>query len=144
MRIASGAKLQRLATRFLKPFKKYMSHISNGDQLTSREVNLIAALDALPSDGTKAIAKSGSTSFTQISTGGGSGGMEIPGGTVNGANTSFTVNNLPVWIEVSGQTMVSSTTDVTNYGYTLSGTGPYTITFLSAPAAGQTPHSFHN
>lgn len=121
-----------------------MSHISQGEQLTSREVNLIAALDALPSDGTKAIAKSGSTTFTQIAAGGGSGAIEIPGGTVNGVNTSFTVTNLPVWIEVSGAVMVSSTTDITNYGYTISGTGPYTITFLTAPTTNQTPHSFHN
>lgn len=121
-----------------------MSHISNGEQLTGREVNLIAALDALPADGTKAIAKSGSTSFSQISAGGGTGAIEIPGGAVDGSNRVFTVNSMPVWIEVSGQVMVSSATDVTNYGYAVTGSGPYTITFASAPAPGQTPHSFHN
>lgn len=70
--------------------------------------------------------------------------VEIPTGTVNGVNTVFTVTNLPIWMEVSGQTMVSQTTDPTNYGYSVTGTGPYTITFLNPPATTQTPHSFHN
>lgn len=123
-----------------------MSHISQGEQLTSQEVNLIASLAALPNNASEAIAKSGSTTFTQIAVGGSS-AIEIPGGTIDGSNKVFTVNNLPVWIEVSGAVMVSSTTDVTNYGYVVTGTGPWTITFSVAPASNptvQTPHSFHN
>lgn len=65
--------------------------------------------------------------------------MEIPSGTVNGVNTSFTVANTPVLVEESGQTMVSASDDPTNYGYTYSGG---TITFVNPPT--QTPHSFHN
>ncbi len=65
--------------------------------------------------------------------------MEIPSGTVNGVNTSFTVANQPVFIESSGQTMVSSTDDPTNYGYTYSGG---TVTMVNAPT--QEIHSFHN
>ena len=67
--------------------------------------------------------------------------LEIPTGTVNGINTVFTVQNNPLFEEVSGQVMVSQTQDGTNYGYTISGTGPYTITFSNAPT--QTPHSFY-
>ena len=127
-----------------------MSHISNGEPLTSREINLIAALDALAPSTTQAIQKNGSTSFQNISVGG-TPGIEIPGGPIDGHNTVFTVNNPPIWIEVGGQTMVSQAQDATNYGYTVSGNAaPYTVTFLTAPQPGggsitpQTPHSFHN
>lgn len=72
-------------------------------------------------------------------------GFEIPAGTVDGVNTVFTVQNIPQFVEVSGQVMASSTQDPTNYGYTLTGTfAPYTITFLSAPQTTQTPHSWYN
>lgn len=70
--------------------------------------------------------------------------VEIPTGTVNGVNTVFTVTHTPVFIEVSGQVMVSSTIDPTNYGFTYSAG---TITFVNAPtgpANPQTPHSFYN
>ncbi len=67
--------------------------------------------------------------------------MEIPVGSVNGVNTVFTVSHLPIFIEVSGQTMVSQTQDGTNYGFTYAGG---TVTFLNPPATGQTPHSFYN
>lgn len=68
--------------------------------------------------------------------------LEIPTGTVNGVNTVFTVANNPIFEEVSGQLMVSQTQDGTNFGYTISGSGPYTITFANAPT--QTPHSFYS
>lgn len=64
---------------------------------------------------------------------------ENPVGTVDGVNTVFTVSNTPIWVEVSGQVMVSQTTDATNYGYTYSAG---TITFVNAPL--QQPHSFYN
>ncbi len=67
--------------------------------------------------------------------------LEIPTGAVNGLNTVFSVVNNPLFEEVSGQVMVNQTQDSTNYGYTISGTGPYTITFTNAPT--QTPHSFY-
>lgn len=66
-------------------------------------------------------------------------GMEIPVGTVNGVNTVFTVSNTPSFVDVSGQLMVSSTQDSTNYGFTYAAG---TITFTYAPT--QTPHSFYN
>lgn len=74
---------------------------------------------------------------------GGSGGngtlsMEVPVGTVDGSNTTFNVSHTPLYIEVSGQTMVSQTQDAVNYGYTLSG---LTVTFVNAPI--QTPHSWY-
>lgn len=66
-------------------------------------------------------------------------GIENPTGTVDGNNTTFTVANTPVWVEVSGQVMVSQSQDATNYGYTYSAG---TITFVNAPS--QEPHSFYN
>ena len=61
-------------------------------------------------------------------------GFEIPAGTVNGVNTVFTVQNIPQFVEVSGQVMASSTQDPSNFGYVLTGTSaPYTITFSTAP-----------
>ena len=69
--------------------------------------------------------------------------MEIPVGTVNGINTIFTVQNLPIFVDTSGQVNVSSTQDGTNYGFVVSGSAPsYTLTFTNAPT--QTPHSFYN
>jgi hypothetical protein len=65
--------------------------------------------------------------------------VENVSGTVNGINTIFTVVNTPVWIEVSGQVMVSQAQDSGNYGYTYSAG---TVTFVNAPT--QTPHSFYN
>lgn len=75
-----------------------------------------------------------------LSSGGGGGGLvssEIPSGVVNGVNVTFTVSNTPIYIEVSGQVMVSQTIDPSNYGFTYSAG---TITFVNAPS--QTPHSF--
>ena len=122
-----------------------MSHVTQpGESLTSTEVNMVAGLNLLvPSS--SPIAKTGATTFSDTSGGGGTSAIEIPAGTVNGINTVFTVQNVPVWIEVSGQVMVSKATDATNYGYTVTGSSaPYTITFLTAPASTQTPHSCHN
>jgi len=68
--------------------------------------------------------------------------MEIPSGTVNGVNTVFTVQNIPEFVDTSGQVNVSSTQDATNYGFVVTGSAPYTLTFVNAPT--QTPHSFYN
>lgn len=69
--------------------------------------------------------------------------MEIPVGTVNGVNTVFSVANLPIFVDTSGQVNVSQTQDATNYGFILTGSAPsFTITFVNAPT--QTPHSFYN
>ena len=65
--------------------------------------------------------------------------QEVPSGTVNGVNTVFTVLNVPIFMEVSGQIMVSSVQNPANYGYTLSG---LTVTFVNAPT--QSPDSFYN
>ena len=94
-----------------------MSNISPQNPFTAAEVAILIA-----------IAQGGGVGFA----------LEIPSGTVNGVNTTFTVVNTPVYIEVSGQGMVSQAEDSTNYGYTFS-TG--TITFVNAPT--QTPHSFY-
>lgn len=69
-------------------------------------------------------------------------GQEVPAGTVNGVNTVFTVQNNPIFGEVSGQLMVSSVQNPANYGYVVSGTGPYTLTYVNAPT--QAPDSFYN
>lgn len=63
------------------------------------------------------------------STGGGGGGLavEVPSGLVNGSNTSYTVTNLPLWIVADNQTYFSGK------GYSISGTGPYTLTLDAAP-----------
>lgn len=50
-------------------------------------------------------------------------------GTVGGGNTVFTFNNEPFIILVKGQAFLSG------YGFTLSGTGPYTATLSIAPFA---------
>lgn len=69
--------------------------------------------------------------------------LEIPTGTVDGSNTIFSSVNVPLFVEVSGQVMVSKTQDATNYGFKISGSaGAYTLTFTNPPA--QTPHSFYN
>ena len=68
--------------------------------------------------------------------------LEIPAGTVDGLNTTFTVNNIPLFVDTSGQVNVSDTQDPTNYGFVITGTGPYTLTFVNPPT--QTPHSFYN
>lgn len=70
-------------------------------------------------------------------------GQEVPSGTVNGVNTVFTVQNVPVIMEVSGQIMASSTQNPSNYGYTLTGSSaPYTVTYVNAPT--QAPDSWYN
>lgn len=64
------------------------------------------------------------------STGGGGGGglaVEVPTGLVNGSNTSYSVVNLPLWIVADNQTYFSGK------GYSISGTGPYTLTLDAAP-----------
>lgn len=57
-------------------------------------------------------------------------------GTVDGSNTAFTVTNEPLFAMVSG--VISIDGD----GYTLSGSGPYTLTFDVAPWT--TPRVFYN
>ncbi len=69
--------------------------------------------------------------------------IEIPTGTVDGTNTVFTAKRMPLWCDVSGQILVSSADDANNNGYVLSGTGPWTINFTTAPAPGQIPHSYY-
>lgn len=77
------------------------------------------------------------------STGGGGGGSlteEDAVGTVDGVNTAFTVQNLPIFIVSGGQAMINGD------GFTLTGTGPYTVTFQFAPTPSTPPaqpHSFH-
>lgn len=62
--------------------------------------------------------------------------VENATGTVDGSNTAFTVTNEPVFAMVSG--VISIDGD----GYTLSGSGPYTLTFAVAPWS--TPRAFYN
>lgn len=72
----------------------------------------------------------------QLSTGGGAGGggggggsvsVETPSGLVNGVNTVYVATNLPLYVIQDNQALVQ------NFGYTLSGSGPYTITTDVAP-----------
>jgi hypothetical protein len=72
-------------------------------------------------------------------TGGSTLAMEIPVGAVDGQNTIFTVSNEPLYIEVSGQIMVSDAQDPTQFGYVYAA---LTVTFVNAPT--QTPHSYFN
>lgn len=60
-----------------------------------------------------------------VDTGGVGGGIavETPTGTVNGANTVFTATNEPIFVVADGMTRFDGV------GYTLTGSGPYTITF---------------
>ena len=57
-----------------------------------------------------------------------SGGTEVPVGTVNGTNTVFTVTNVPVALFLNGGFQTAGGVD-----YTLTGSGPYTITYVTAP-----------
>ena len=60
---------------------------------------------------------------------GGVGGItfETPTGTIDGSNTTFTVNNVPIYIVADNQTYFP------NFGFTYTGTGPYTVTMDAAP-----------
>lgn len=122
-----------------------MGHISpSGEQSTSSEIKELSALNALAPGPGQAISKTGQFTFDNISVGSSTQlQMEIPVGLVNGVNLTYTLQNNPVYIEVSGQQMVSQVQDPTNYGYSVTGSGPYTVSFLTAPASTQTPHSWH-
>lgn len=62
---------------------------------------------------------------------------ETPSGTVNGVNTSFTVQNSPVQFFLNGLLQATST------DYTSSGSGPYTISMVSAPATSSILKSYY-
>lgn len=90
---------------------------------TPTEVALLIALGLLPVDATKAIVKSGTTAFTQVSLSGSGFTKLTTASTVNGINTSFTFSQAPtyivsdgVWMQAldnNGATNWSGTTTVT-------------------------------
>lgn len=61
------------------------------------------------------------------------GGTETPSGTINGSNVTFTTTYAPVALFMNGTYQTPGGVD-----YTLTGTGPYTITYLIAPLTGST------
>ena len=64
---------------------------------------------------------------------------EVLTGTQDGSNNVFTVVHKPVFINNDGLIMTDGN------GFTLSGTGPYTVTFDTAPAASPAPlQNFYN
>lgn len=63
---------------------------------------------------------------------------ETPSGTINGTNAAFTVNNNPAWVVLNGATQSAGGND-----YTLTGSGPYTITFVNAPTTGSNLTSYY-
>jgi hypothetical protein len=76
----------------------------------------------------------GSSPITITGSGGGAVGtlaVETPSGTINGSNTVFTTTNQPALVELNGGYQTASGVD-----YTLTGSGPYTITFVNAPPSG--------
>lgn len=78
-----------------------MSHISvQGEQSTLTEINALAALTALPTDITKAIVKSGASSFSQVSIGAGTGDVVGP--------ASATDNALAVYDGTTGELLKDS------------------------------------
>ncbi len=56
---------------------------------------------------------------------------ETPSGTINGTNTIFTTTHQPALLELNGAYQTAGGVD-----YTLTGTGPYTETFVNAPVSG--------
>ena len=56
---------------------------------------------------------------------------ETPSGTINGTNTVFTTTHQPALLELNGAYMTPGGVD-----YTLTGSGPYTETFVNAPVTG--------
>lgn len=64
--------------------------------------------------------------------------VEIPSGDLDDVNTVFTVTNLPKQIFLNGAYQTAEGVD-----YTLSGSGPYTITFVTAPSSGSILRSIY-
>lgn len=117
------------------------------NEILKRDENRVTVLGGITDDSNQFVTQlriDPATGRLKVSaTGVSAGKVEVPTGTVNGVNTTFTVQNLPVWMDVSGQVMVSQATDPTNFGFTVSAPpAPYTITFSNPPT--QTPHSFYN
>lgn len=59
--------------------------------------------------------------------GGAGGGWEVPSGTVNGSNTSFSSSNEPQVVITEAGVVIDGE------GCTISGAGPYTISMVIAP-----------
>lgn len=72
----------------------------------------------------------GDTCRTTWPTGGSVGTLQVetPSGTINGTNAVFTVTNNPAMVQLNGAYQTAGGVD-----YTLTGSGPYTITFVAAP-----------
>lgn len=102
------------------------------EQLQPSEILLVQALDDLPVDATKAIAKSGAATLTQVSVAAGSSWAfrETPSGTVDGSNPTFTLAHTPVVgsesVFLNGILLDSGA----NNDYTISGA---TITMINIP-----------
>ena len=97
---------------------KPLAHFANGVPISFRysDINFLGSVTVSDDDTNRRV-------NITITGGGGGVASETPSGTVDGVNTSFTVQNLPDFILVSGQGMVSGD------GFTLSGMDPYTVVF---------------
>lgn len=71
---------------------------------------------------------------------------ETPTGTVDGSNTSFSAVHSPLYILVDGliRPRVSTITDIGGNGFTVTGSGPYTITTNSAAPPVSYIYSYYN
>ena len=69
---------------------------------------------------------------------GGGGGLtkELPVGAIDGNNNTYTVDNVPTLLFLAGQYQAVAGDDVDIIDYTISGSGPYTLSFNDPPVSG--------
>lgn len=97
------------------------------DNVTS--INGVGAGITITSLGSEAIFTiPGSASFSLTT--------ETPSGVVDGTNTIFTVAHNPQFVALNGLIQTANGID-----FTLSGSGPYTLTFVNPPPLAQDPYT---
>lgn len=85
-----------------------MSHISQGNELTSSEIEMVQNLRALATSGAgEAIRKTGATTFANVSLGAGGGTVptfeDVASGAVDDSNMTFVLTNDPFALCINGQ-----------------------------------------